>query len=245
MKMLLTILIALCLLAALCACGGATADAPAENTSQTKESPAPAAEPENTFDNDLEMTAEELELAASGYTGVPDLSGLSSEEILRRYQAGQGVGDEFTAYESAMFSPEIFDGVEDYPREDGEWTDYDPGSWAPGEDIVAEIEIDWDAAYEGESGLPASGLPEEYAFLLPDGLRGEDVAMEEDGEFILSLPNRTRDEYDDLLQRLKDAGYIRNASELDAMGVVMYEASDGVRNVTVMYQGNRIMVSFG
>lgn len=243
MKKLLTILLAACLLVSLCACGGSGGDA-----SQPEESQPPSAAPEQvngdqtTFDNVFEMSAEELESASAGYSGVPDLSGLSSEEILERYIAGPGES-EFTAYESAMFSPELFDGAEDYPRDAGEWTDYDPGDWVPGEDIVAEIEIDWDAEY-GEGVPTASDLPEEFAFLLPDGLRSGDVAMEEDGEFILSLPNRTRDEYDETLKLLKDAGYTLGASELDTMGIVMYEASNGTRSVTLLYQGNRIMVSF-
>ena len=253
MKKLLTILLGLCLLAALCACGSqpqSGQDAPGAQTPGNTDTPAA----ENmdgsetgggdAFDDGVEMTAEEIETLETGYTGAPDLSGLTEEEILARYKAGTPDEGAFSTYEAAMFSTELFAGEEAYPREEGEWTDYDPGDWAPGEDIVAEIDVDWDAAYGEEGGQLSSGLPEQYAFLLPDGLRSGDVAMEEDGEFILSLRNRTKDEYEELVQRVKDAGYTQGASELDAMGIVMYEASDGRTGVTLMYQNGTVMASF-
>lgn len=248
MKRFLTILIALCLLAALCACGGdkpapqGDGQSAANEADQQPQQDAPAAESES--GESYEMSEAEI-ASLDGYAnGVPDLSGLTEEEIVARYAADMREEGAFNAYEAALFSPELFYGAEADPNEDGEWTAYDPGDWEPGEDIVAQFDIDWDAEYGGESALPSSDLPEEYAWLLPEGMRSGDLAMEEDGEFILSLSGRSKDDYAAIVQRAKEAGYTQNASEIDTMGIVMYEASDGSRSVTIMFQNGKVMVSF-
>lgn len=250
MRRLWILLPAICLLAALCACGGGTAQPqtqdmpaalPAESTAPTPASEAIVGDYD--FEDGLEMTEAEIAVLDAAYSVVPDLSGLTEEEILARYKAGSGGDGTFSAYEAAMFSPELFEGAEDYPREDGEWTDYDPGDWAPGEDVVAEFDIDWDAEY-GDSGRNAAGLPEEYAFLMPEGLRDGDLAMEEDGEFILRLAGRTKDDYSDKVRLAKDAGYTQGANEIDTMGIVMYEASNGQKGITLMFQNGTILASF-
>ena len=248
-RLLLMILLAAFALSALCACGGqpaAPADGkPAEDQAPNpQENAAPTEVPQTTDGEIPELTDEEIEAWETGGTSVPDLGGLTEDEIVSMYLNDTRDEGAFSAYEESLFSPELFSGEEDYPREEGEWTDYDPGDWTPGEDIIAEFDIAWDSETGGETGTPNGGVPEEYAFLLPDGLRDGDIAMEENGEFILSLPNRTKDDYDGMLRLVKDAGYTQGASEIDTMGIVMYEASNGATSLTLMFQNGRILASF-
>jgi hypothetical protein len=93
-----------------------------------------------------------------------------------------------------------------------------------------------------------SDLPEELDFLLPDGLREGDFTIEENGTQILNLMDRTKDDYNDMVQRAKDAGFTIDPHELDLYGALMYGASQvrgsTLRSVTIMYQDGAIMVTY-
>jgi|GEM_PF-4875160 len=95
---------------------------------------------------------------------------------------------------------------------------------------------------DGESGLLTS-IPAEYAFLLPEGLRPGDVAAENEGSLMLSLPNRTGEDFTAIVERVKNAGYTKDAQEMNMMGIQMYEARNGSKSVTVMFQNGTVIVS--
>jgi hypothetical protein len=127
----------------------------------------------------------------------------------------------------------------------GEWHDYDPGSWTPGPEVFYDYgdEEPQDSGGEDGGAQLHSEMPEEYAFLLPEGLREGDLAMEEDGTFVLNLKGRSSDDFKAMVKRAKDAGYTKDATEMDMMGISMYEAGNGSETLTLMLQSGALLVS--
>jgi hypothetical protein len=253
MKRILSVILIAALLAALCVGLGGCSKTPAGPQSPGKPSgngdPAPVYVADQTVDSE---TSDEPADGLNVY-GLPDLSGYSAEEIWDMYVhpenwdravLDQCDSDLFPADDQVRVEEEIPDYVFDL----GDWEDYDPGDWEPGPDE----KMDYGDAIEGpegsedgedgESGLLTS-IPAEYAFLLPEGLRTGDVAAENEGSLMLSLPNRTGEDFAAIVERVKNAGYTKDAQEMNMMGIQMYEARNGSKSVSVMFQNGTVIVS--
>ncbi len=247
MKRLLTVLLAAVLLTALCGCGQNDAG-PASKPSQQS-----ASQPQA---SDIVKTGEEAEnWDGLNEFGLPDLSGYTTEELWDMYEHPENWDSDTLDQCDSDIGPdeeEPYSDSEtdaDYVFDLGEWHDYDPGDWAPGPEQFFDYD-DADQApaddYDSEDTDASlySEIPEKYAFLLPDGMRNGDTAMEEDGTFVLSLQDRGSDDFKAMVKRLKDAGYTKDANEMDIMGISMYEAGNGSETVTIMLQNGAILASF-
>jgi hypothetical protein len=253
MKRILSVILTAALLAALCVGLGGCSKTPAGPQSPGK--PSGNGDPEPVYVDDQTVDSETSDEPADGLNvyGLPDLSGYSAEEIWDMYVHPENWdravldlcdGDLFPADDQVRVEEEIPDYVFDL----GDWEDYDPGDWEPGPDE----KMDYGDAIEGpegseggedgESGLLTS-IPAEYAFLLPEGLRTGDVAAENEGSLMLSLPNRTGEDFAAIVERVKNAGYTKDAQEMNMMGIQMYEARNGSKSVSVMLQNGTVIVS--
>lgn len=259
MKKPFAFLLTAALLLALCACGSpntpAETVAPPSGETQTPAPSQPAETPEDGAD--VLITGEEAQYADGlNDFGLPDLSAFTAEEIWDMYIHPENWDEAVLTMTDGTFD---FDDSEPYVDPDigadyvfdlGEWHDYDPGDWTPGPDEVGEIEIDWPepAGTGGGSGavpgMPGGELPEAYAFLLPDGLRDGDMAMEEDGVFMLNLQGRDADDYETIVQAAADAGYTGDAQDVNVAGMRMYTAGNGSETITVLLQNGAVMVTF-
>ncbi len=262
MKKLFGLLLTAALLLTLCACGSSPAPAQTQTPAPTAAAAQPGTETQPPSAGapeagDALITGEEAQNADGlNEFGLPDLSMYTAEEIWDMYLHPENWDESVLTMTDGDFEfgePEPYSDPEvdpDYVFDLGEWHDYDPGDWTPGPDEAGEYEIDWSELGEtgGESGelpsLPASELPAEYAFLLPEGLRDGDMAVEEDGMFMLSLPGRSVEEYEAVVQAAKDAGYVRDAQDVNATGMQMFTAGNGSETVTIMFQNGSVMVSF-
>jgi|GEM_PF-4755209 len=246
MKKLLSVLMALVLAAALCACAKAPAAPHAEETAPQPAVSEPAPAPD-AVDAEESVDADEL-----NEFGLPDLSGFTAEEIWDMYVHPENWDREtLELCDSDFYEPEEEPYADseidpDYVFDLGEWHDYDPGDWEPRPDEILDPGSgETPNAAGAETGAPAAGeLPEQYAFLLPEGLKSGDTAMEQDGVFLVNLPGRDDADFDDVVRRLKEAGYTKNAQSMDMMGMKLFEASNGSGNVTVMLQNGTLMISF-
>ncbi len=273
-KKITAVLMTALMLLALCACKSADKpdetlpEAPGSEAAQPADTvpapPSPAdAAPEPVQTPDAGEPADEAEEEYPGELndyGLPDLSCYTAEEIWDMLQHPEdydsAVLDQCdSGFEWDEDAPPHYDEEfsADYVADLGQWQDYDPGDWVPGPDEKADVEFDaGQFSGEGESadgGMPdTSDLPEELDFLLPDGLREGDFTIEENGTQILNLMDRTRDDYNDMVQRAKDAGFTIDPHELDLYGALMYGASQvrgsTLRSVTIMYQDGAIMVTY-
>jgi len=259
MKKMISILLAALMLTMLCGCGAkngpSSQTAPgaaqptqsgAEGTQSQDGQSAPQAS-----DSGIVKTGEEAEnWDGLDVFGLPDLSGFTTEELWDMYVHPENWDSETLqlcdsdlvyAEEEPYSDPE----VEDYVFDLGEWHDYDPGSWTPGPEVFYDYGDEEPQGSGGEDGGAQlhSGLPDEYAFLLPEGLREGDLAMEEDGTFVLNLKGRSADDFKAMVKRAKDAGYTKDATEMDMMGISMYEAGNGSETLTLMLQSGALLVS--
>ncbi len=256
MKRILSVFLTAALLAALCAGLGGCTSKPAGPQSPTKPSgngdPAPVYVEDQTVDSE---TSDERADGLNVY-GLPDLSGYSAEEIWDMYVNPENWDREvLDLCDDDLFPADdqirVEEELPEYVFDLGEWEDYDPGDWEPGPDEKA----DYGDAVEGSEGTEGSGggeeggsgllssLPAEYAFLLPDGLRSGDVAAEDEGSLMLSLPGRTAEDFAAIVERVKNAGYTQDAQEMNMMGIRMYEANSSGNSVTVMLQNGVVIVS--
>ncbi len=244
MKKLFALLLAAALLLTLCACGS---------------SPAPAQTQPPETDGGALITGEAAQ-DADGLNeyGLPDLSMYSAEEIWDMYLHPENWDASvltLTDGDFAFGDPEPYSDPEvdpDYVFDLGDWHDYDPGDWTPGPDEAGAF--DWSEFGEtgGEGGetpvLPTGAeLPEECAFLLPDGLRDGDFTLREGDALILNLLDRSAADFDAMVQRAKDAGYTIDPHEMDLYGSKVYSASliQGytAKSVAIMLQSGAIMVT--
>jgi len=246
------------LLLTLCACGASPAPSATQTPAPTDAQPArtqppaaPEAQPTAAPGNaEAAPGADEGTADPDGLNefGLPDLSGFTAGEIWDMYLNPDNWDEAVLTMADGSFD---FDDAEpyadpevdpDYSFDLGDWRDYDPGDWAPGPDEITQI----DGGTPDNTGgaLPGSELPEEYAFLMPEGLRDGDLAVEEDGMFLLNLPDRGEADYAEMVQRAADAGYSQNVQNMDLMGMKMYEAGNGSRTITILLQSGTIMVSF-
>ena len=267
MKKLFAFLLTAALLLALCACGSSPAPAATEPPDTPQNTAAPsgaAAQPAQTAAPAETQPAEAPE--AGGETpaegedvsdddglneyGLPDLSAYTAEEIWDMYLHPENWDESVLTMadsnfefgeEEAWVDPEV---DPDYSFDLGDWHDYDPGGWTPGPDEVMEYDTSGLAGGDTPALPNGAGLPEEYAFLLPEGLRDDDMAMEDEGVFALSLPGRSAEDFEAMTERAKDAGYTRNVQELNMMGILMYEADNGSDHLTVMLQNGTLMATF-
>lgn len=265
MKRILSLLAILAMTAALCACGGSAepSGAPQPGSSDAAGIAGSTAEAAGI------LTGDEAE-AADGLDdfGLPDVSSFTVEEIWDMYEHPENwdpailamFDDGFSvSYEDAgLEAPQVSVDPElgtEYRPGSGEWHDYDPGDWEPGPDETAAIEIDpsqMDDGHEEWSGasgeypsdeLPANRIPEEYSFLLPEGLKDGDTALEADGSFMMNLPGRGSADFDAIVGRAQAAGYTQDAEKTDIMGIKVYSASDGSSQINVVLQGGSLMVT--
>lgn len=268
MKKLFGLLLTAALLLTLCACGSAPAPAqtqppapaqtpaPAATAEQPAQTPAPAETQPPETDGGALITGEAAQNADGlNEFGLPDLSMYSAEEIWDMYLHPENWDEavltltdgDFEFGDPAPYSDPEVDA--DYVFDLGEWHDYDPGDWTPGPDEAGAFDWSEFDAPDGEigelPGLPSgAALPEKYAFLLPDGLRDGDMAMEEDGMFMLNLPDRSSEAYAAIVQAARDAGYARDAQETNVMGMQMFTAGNGSETITIIFRDGAVMVSF-
>ena len=263
MKKLLSILLTVAVLFVLCACGSAPAPAqtaapqptqvqpaatPAAQTPAPADAPAPAETPE------ADVTASEDDAdVGDGLNeyGLPDLSGFTAEEIWDMYQHPENwdasvltmADSNFDFDDAAPYADEEND--PDYVFDLGEWHDYDPGDWTPGPDEITQIETDLSGPDGDDTpGIPSgSDLPEEYAFLLPEGLRDGDAAMRDGGAFAMNLPGRTQEEFEALKEAAKAAGYTAVLTDMSVSGMQVYEVSDGSKTISMIYRSGTVVVS--
>ena len=187
--------------------------------------------------------------------GLPDLSRYSIEQIWNMYEQPEKwdvsvldmADTSFDFDESEPYSdPEYPDYVFDL----GDWHDYDTGNWTPGPDWTAEFDIDWSAFDEemGEYTPPSNELPQQYAFLVPGGIRSGDMVMEdEEAGLSISLQNRTAEEYAAVVQAAQGGGYTINAQSQNLAimgGLQTYSANNGTETINIIYQNNCVMISF-
>ncbi len=186
--------------------------------------------------------------------GLPDLSRYSIEQIWNMYEQPEKwdvsvldmADTSFDFDESEPYSdPEYPDYVFDL----GDWHDYNTGDWTPGPDWTAEFDIDWSAFDEemGEYDPSVLVLPEEYAFLVPGGVRSGDMVINDEDGLNISLQNRTAEEYAAVVQAAQGGGYTINANSqnLPMMGGLQtYSANNGIETINIVYQNNCVMISF-
>ena len=186
--------------------------------------------------------------------GLPDLSRYSIEQIWNMYEQPEKwdvsvldmADTSFDFDESEPYSdPEYPDYVFDL----GDWHDYDTGNWTPGPDWTAEFDIDWSAFDEemGEYDPSVLVLPEEYAFLVPGGVRSGDMVINDEDGLNISLQNRTAEEYAAVVQAAQGGGYTINANSQNLPmigGLQTYSANNGIETINIVYQNNCVMISF-
>lgn len=186
--------------------------------------------------------------------GLPDLSRYSIEQIWNMYEQPEKwdvsvldmADTSFDFDESEPYSdPEYPDYVFDL----GDWHDYNTGDWTPGPDWTAEFDIDWSAFDEemGEYDPSVLVLPEEYAFLVPGGVRSGDMVINDEDGLNISLQNRTAEEYATVVQAAQGGGYTINANSqnLPMMGGLQtYSANNGIETINIVYQNNCVMITF-
>lgn len=186
--------------------------------------------------------------------GLPDLSRYSIEQIWNMYEQPEKwdvsvldmADTSFDFDESEPYSdPEYPDYVFDL----GDWHDYDTGTWTPGPDWTAEFDIDWSAFDEemGEYDPSVLVLPDEYAFLVPGGVRSGDMVINDEDGLNISLQNRTAEEYTAVVQAAQNGGYNynQNSQNLPMMGGLQsYSANNGIETINIVYQNNCVMISF-
>ena len=186
--------------------------------------------------------------------GLPDLSRYSIEQIWNMYEQPEKwdvsvldmADTSFDFDESEPYSdPEYPDYVFDL----GDWHDYDTGTWTPGPDWTAEFDIDWSAFDEemGEYDPSVLVLPDEYAFLVPGGVRSGDMVINDEDGLKISLQNRTAEEYAAVVQAAQGGGYTINAQSQNLAimgGLQTYSANNGTETINIIYQNNCVMISF-
>lgn len=186
--------------------------------------------------------------------GLPDLSRYSIEQIWNMYEQPEKwdvsvldmADTSFDFDESEPYSdPEYPDYVFDL----GDWHDYDTGTWTPGPDWTAEFDIDWSAFDEemGEYDPSVLVLPDEYAFLVPGGVRSGDMVINDEDGLQISLQNRTANEYADIVNAAKDHGYTIDAEthdeEVPMMGRMRsYSANNGTKEISIAYQNSSVTI---
>ena len=186
--------------------------------------------------------------------GLPDLSRYSIEQIWNMYEQPEKwdvsvldmADTSFDFDESEPYSDPEYP---DYVFNLGDWHDYDTGTWTPGPDWTAEFDIDWSAFDEemGEYDPSVLVLPDEYAFLVPGGVRSGDMVINDEDGLDISLQNRTAEEYAAVVQAAQNGGYNynQNSQNLPMMGGLQsYSANNGIETINIVYQNNCVMISF-
>ena len=186
--------------------------------------------------------------------GLPDLSRYSIEQIWNMYEEPEkwdvsilNMAD--TSFDFDESEPYSDPEYPDYVFDLGDWHDYDTGDWTPGPDWTAEFDVDWSAFDEemGEYDPSVLVLPEEYAFLVPGGVRSGDMVINDEDGLNISLQNRTAEEYAAVVQAAQGGGYTINANSqnLPMMGGLQtYSANNGIETINIVYQNNCVMISF-
>ena len=186
--------------------------------------------------------------------GLPDLSVYSIAQIIDMYEHPEkwdasvlNMAD--TSFDFDESEPYSDPEYPDYVFDIGDWHDYNTGNWTPGPDWTAEFDIDWSAFDEeiGEYDPSILVLPEEYAFLVPGGLRSGDMAINDEDGLNISLQNRNAEEYADVVQAAQNGGYSIDAQSqnLPMMGGLQsYSANNGIETINIVYQNNCVMISF-
>ena len=144
--------------------------------------------------------------------------------------------------ESALYSDPEIDST--YVFDLGEWHDYDPGNWTPGPEEITQFDID-ESEYDDNGGYDPSILilPQEYAFLVPGGLRSQDIVVNDEDGLNIALKNRTSEEFAEIVQAAKDHGYTKNA-ESNTLIMPYYKAGNGKEVIMIAYYQKSVMISF-
>jgi len=181
--------------------------------------------------------------------GLPDISCYSAEQIWDMYIHPENWSPEVLMMTDSSFEfeeTEVYSDPEvdaDYVFDLGEWQDYDPGSWTPGPEEYTEFDYDWSDLDNSGYTPPEEALPAEYAFLVPGGLRSGDIVINDEDGLNIALKNRTAEEYAEIVQAAKEAGYIKNPESSNLI-MPYYTAGNGKETITiVLYQGS-VMITF-
>ncbi len=257
MKKLCVILLAFALVFMLCACKTLPWSEPSEIQTQTQsQSESESQSLLQTHNSAVSLKEGVLDINDPYYAdglndyGLPDLSRFSADQIWDMYVHPENWSPDvlsmadstFDFDESGVYSDTEVD--PQYTFDLGEWHDYNPGNWTPGPEEITEFDID-DSEFDDNGGYDPSILilPEEYAFLVPGGLRPEDIVVNDKDGLNIALKNRTSEEYAAIVQAARDHGYTRNA-ESNSYFMPYYTAGNGKEVIAIAYYQKSVMISF-
>ena len=182
--------------------------------------------------------------------GLPDLSVYSADQIWDMFTHPENwtadvlnMADttfDFSEEEDVYSDPDI---NEDYYFEFSDWHDYDPGTWTPGAEEFTEFDIDWSEFDDSGYTPPQDALPAEYAFLVPGGLRENDVVINDEDGLSISLKGRTSEEYAAVVQAAINGGYTQDADS-NEMIMPYYSANNGIETINIAYYQGSVMITF-
>ncbi|MBR6084987.1 MAG: hypothetical protein IKP61_05175 [Spirochaetales bacterium] len=185
--------------------------------------------------------------------GLPDLSRYSADQIWDMFTHPENwtasvlnmADTTFDFAEEEEYSdPEI---DEEYVFDLGEWHDYPSGSWTSGDEEYTEFDVDWsELDNSGEYDPSVLVLPEEYAFLVPGGIRSGDFVINDEDGLNISLNNRTSEEYAAVVQAAQSHGYTIDPETINMpmIGLQSFSAGNGTEIISIVYQNGNVMITF-